>query len=359
MKKVLLVDYYGTCDKEGKPIGHSQKVLQEYSNLIKEQFVVGAAISPCLTNGLAGEFEEIISLKYDICAEQVTSLWVRVTDKFKLISNIRYVLKKNDYDIVWFYRTDFFLFFYFFLRRKTKRFKVIGQVYQEEFATGKLSKILNYFYRKGSLKFDGLIYTQKGMAGFHGNTLYIPDYYYDEEKYGKYKNISKQEKAVCLGTMNPYKKLEELVEAFNANGMPLEIKGYFYEKERFRRLLQMKKENITIEDVVLSEDEYYCLLAEAKYSILPYDMEQYGCRTSGVLQESLFLNTIPVAPTELLKENGIDGIGYESIAELSKPESWAYMIDFAERQIPNEYDKIFIKKQLVNFFTAIWKMRNR
>ena len=355
MKKVLLVDYYGTCDKEGNPIGHSQKVLQEYSNLIKEQFIVSVAISPCLMNGLVGEFEEIISLKYDISADGGASLWVRITDKFKLISNIRYALKKKDYDIVWFYRTDFFLFFYFFLKRsrKIKQPKIIGQVYQEEFVAGKLSKILNFFYRRGSLKFDGLIYTQKGMAGFHGNTLYIPDYYYDEVKYGKYKNIPKQEKAVCLGTMNPYKKLEELVEAFNDNGMMLEIKGYFYEKERFQRLLQIKKENITIEDIVLSEDEYYRMLAEAKYSILPYDMEQYGCRTSGVLQESLFLNTIPVAPTELLKENGIDGIGYESISELSMSESWAYMIDFAERQIPNEYDKIFIKKQLINFFAAI------
>lgn len=353
MKKVLLVDYYGTCDENGKPIGHSQKVLQEYSNLIKGKFIVSAAISPCLMNGLAGEFKEIIPLKYNISADGVKMLWDRITDKFKLISNIRFALKKKDYDIVWFYRTDFFLFFYFFLRGKRKYPKIIGQVYQEEFVAGKLSKLLNYFYRKGSLKFDGLIYTQKGMADFHSNTLYITDYYYDKEKYGKYKNIPKVKKAVCLGTMNPYKKLEELVEVFNENGIPLEIKGYFYEKERFQKLFQMKQENITIEDVILSEDEYYCLLAEAKYSVLPYDMEQYGCRTSGVLQESLFLNTIPIAPKKLLEENGIDGIGYEKIEEMRNSQFFGEIAGVDNKDILLEYDRKEIQRKIICFLDEV------
>ncbi|MBQ6886189.1 MAG: glycosyltransferase [Lachnospiraceae bacterium] len=349
MKRVLLVNYYGTCNEAGQPIGHSQKALQEYSNLVKEQFIVSAAISPCLTRGLNEEFEEIIPLKYDISATGMKTLFERIKDKFKLIANIRYVLKREGYDIVWFYRTDFFLFFYFFFKRKRKQPKMIGQVYQEEFVAGKLSKLLNYLYRKGALKFDGLIYTQKGMANFHSNTLYIPDYYYDEKKYGKYKNIRKKEKAVCLGTMNPYKKLEELVEAFNENGMQLEIKGYFYEKERFQKLLQIKKENITIEDVVLSEDEYYCLLAEAKYSMLPYDMEQYGCRTSGVLQESLFLNTISVAPKKLLEENEIDGIGYEKIEEMRNIQLFNETVIADNSATLLEYDRKEIQKKVVRF----------
>lgn len=349
MKKVLLVDYYGTCDKDGKPIGHSQKVLQEYSKLIKKHFKVSAAVSPCLMNGLEEKFEEIVPLKYNISADGVKTLWERITDKVKLIHNIRQALELPGYDIVWFYRTDFFLFFYFCLRRKRKQSKIIGQVYQEEFVSGKLSKILNYFYRKGSMKFNGLIYTQKGMAGFHGNTLYIPDYYYDEEKYGKYKDIEKKEMAVCLGTMNPYKRIEELVDAFNENGMHLEIKGYFYEKERFQKLLQRKKDNIVIEDVVLNDEEYYHLLAEAKYSILPYDMAQYGCRTSGVLQESLFLNTIPVAPKALLRENGIEGIGYERIEELGN-RTFITIEQTLEKRIQlKEYDKEEIQKRLIEF----------
>lgn len=350
MKRILLADYYGTCDKAGNPIGHSQKVLQEYRELLKEHFSVSAAISPCLMNGLEGEFEEVVPLKYNISADGAKTLWERITDKLKLFYNIGQVLKVKEYDIVWFYRTDFFLFFYFSLKKKQKQIKTIGQVYQEEFVTGRISKLLTYFYKKGSLKFDGLIYTQKGMAGFHGNTLYIPDYYYDEEKYGKYKTTAKREVAVCIGTMNPYKKLEELVEAFNENGIPLEIKGYFYEKERYKKLLEMKKDNITIEDIVLSKEEYYGLLAEAKYSILPYDMDQYGCRTSGVLQESLFLNAIPIAPEKLLSENGIYGIGYEQIEELKEVRLFEQeMVTDNRELLLEEYDKEKIRKKIVRF----------
>ena len=347
--KVLLVDYYGICDKEGKPIGHSQKTLQEYSSLIKKNFAVSAAVSPCLINGLEEEYEELITLKYNICADGNKTLLGRIIDKFKLFYNIKQALKYPGYDMIWFYRTDFFLFFYFLLRKKRKQPKIIGQVYQEEFIAGKLSKVLTYLYRKGSMKFDGLIYTQKGMAGFHENTLYIPDYYYDERKYGKYKAITKKEMAVCLGTMTPYKKLEELVDAFNENGMHLEIKGYFYEKERFQKLLQRKKDNIVIEDVVLSEEEYYCTLAEAKYSILPYDMNQYGCRTSGVLQESLFLDTIPVAPRSLLEENGIEGIGYEQIIEMEKQDFFDENVVTEHSELLSEYDRKQIQEKVICF----------
>lgn len=353
--KVLLVDYYGICDETGKPIGHSPKALKEYSDLIKKNFSVSAAVSPCLIGGLKEEYEELIALKYNIYADGNKTLLGRIIDKFKLFYNINETLKYSDYDIVWFYRTDFFLFFYFFLRKKRNQPKLVALVYQEEFITGRLSKILSYLYRKGAGKFHGLIYTQKGMAGFHGNTLYIPDYYYDEKKYGKYRNIPKKEMAVCLGTMTPYKKLEELIDAFNENGMQLEIKGYFYEKERFQKLLQRKTDNIIIEDVVLSEEEYYRLLAEAKYSILPYDMKQYGSRTSGVLQESLFLNTIPVAPRALLEENGIAGIGYEEIEEMKRLDLFSEDVMISYSELLSEYDRKQIQEKVICFLQEVNK----
>ena len=33
-KRILLADYYGVCDKNGKAIGHSPKVIKEYSDLL-------------------------------------------------------------------------------------------------------------------------------------------------------------------------------------------------------------------------------------------------------------------------------------------------------------------------------------
>lgn len=350
-RKLLLVDYYGICDEKHRPIGHSQKVLQEYAELIKDSFNITVAVSPCLMNGLDNKFDKIILLKYDIIEDGKKTLWDRIKDKFKLFYNIKEVMREKEYDVIWFYRTDFFLFFYFFLRIKYKRNKmpIFGLLYQEDFGGGRLSPLLTYFFRKGALKFDGLMYTQKGMVQFHPNILWLPDYYYDENKYKKYQGTKKCKTAVCLGTMNPYKKLEELVDVFNENGLDLEIKGYFYEKDRFQKLKKKKKENILIEDVILSEDEYYRALAEAKYSILPYDIEQYGCRTSGVLLESLFLNTIPVAPKELLRENDIEGIGYESLTELSDSAWVEKNKQKTEINLNIHFDKSNIKHRLISF----------
>lgn len=348
MEKLLLVDYYGTCDEEGKPIGHSPKVLHEYCDLIKDKYIVGTALSPCLVPMAGERFRDVFKLKYDIRAYGRKGLLERIIDKLKLFYNIHQVLQVKEYDIIWFYRTDFFLFFYLCLKKKCAK-KIVGLVYQEGFAQGILGKVLNYFYQRGALKFDGLIYTQKGMANFHPNTLYIPDYYYSREKYQKYEQTEKEEKVVCPGIMTPYKKLEETVKAFNTNGIALEIKGHFYDKERFHNLLKMKKDNIVIEDVILSEEEYYRMIAGAQYCILPYDMDQYVSRTSGVLQESLFLNVVPIAPIGLLNENGIQGIGYEDISELGT--KWGEMtnIEVDNSKVLEEYNRNSIQEKLVGF----------
>ena len=353
MKNILLADYYGTCDQEGNPIGHSPKVLQEYYGLLEGEYMIGAALSPCLIKAAEQRFQKVFALKYNIREYGHKGLWERIVDKLKLFYNIRQVLQIRNYDVIWFYRTDFFLFFYFFFHRKTIAAKTVALVYHEGFGQGRLGKILNFFYRRGASKFDGMIYTQKGMAGFHPNAIYIPDYYYSKEKYRQYERTDKKEKVVCPGTMNPYKKLEETVEAFNINRINLEMKGYFFDKNRFRRLLERKNDNIVIEDVILNEEEYYQMIAEAKYCILPYDMEQYAGRTSGVLQESIFLNTIPIAPAELLNENGIQGIGYEDILDLGT--KWKEM---TEKTVDNsmlftEYDRTNIRERLIEFMADI------
>ena len=353
MKKILLADYYGTCNEDGTPIGHSPKVLQEYCDLLKDEYTVGAALSPCLVKTAKQKFYETVELKYDIREFGRRGLWKRIIDKLKLFYNIHQVLQIKQYDVIWFYRTDFFLFLYFCFRRKQNEQKVVALVYQEVFGQGKLGRILSCLYHRGALKIDGLIYARNGMAKFHPHTTYLPDYSYSEEKYHKYRQAKKREKVVCPGTMNPYKKLEDMVEAFNVNGISLEIKGYFYDKARFHRLLELKRENIVIEDVILSEEEYYGMIAGAKYCILPYDMEQYAGRTSGVLQESVFLNTIPIAPSSLLSENQIQGIGYENIMDLGT--KWTEMTreKIDNSPILEEYDRTNIRDRLIEFMDRI------
>lgn len=352
MKKVLLIDYYGICDEDGRAVGHSPKVLEEYAELLGESYAVSVAASPCLIKEAGEIFREKYTLKYDINSDNERSVGKRISDKLLLFSNIREALKIKGYDIYWFYKTDFFLFFFLcFYRicREKKNTKFMAHIYQAAFGQGILGVVLNWFYRKGMKKFDGITYAQKEMAGLHPYMLYFPDYYYDPGKYKQYEKCEKQEKAVCLGTMNTYKKLRELIEAFRCNGYPLEIKGFFYDKNFHKALAEGLPSNIILEDRILTEEEYYETLASAKYTILPYDMEQYQSRTSGVLIESLFLNTIAVAPKRLLAENQIDGIGYDNIEELQELSflTGASVLDQSDRK--KEFDRNEIERRLTEF----------
>lgn len=362
MKKILLINYYGTCDKNGQAIGHSSKVLKEYGELLKDEYEIDVAASPCLINEISEEqsrdYHKIYSLKYNIITDNAQSLWKRIKDKLKLFYNIYQVFQMKDQDILWFYRTDFFLALYFYLfisgKRKRKKYrKIVVLLYQNSFAKNILGRILNYIYYSGFKKTDGIISTQKGLIDLGIPVLCIPDYYYDAQKYEKYRRMEKEDKVVCIGTMSPYKQLIPLVEAFNVNGLPLEIRGFFFDKEQYQRLLELKKENILIEDAVLTEEEYYRMLAYAKYSVLPYDMGQYQCRTSGVLQECVFLDTIAIAPKQLLQQNQIEGIGYSNIEDLADS---SY---FTKKDAPDnsakrrEFDKEEIERRLNRFMDNI------
>ncbi len=160
----------------------------------------------------------------------------------------------------------------------------------------------------------------------------MPDYLYGEEQYLCYQRLEKQEKAVCLGTMNRYKCLEELTDIFSESGYPLLIIGRFDDTRRFEQLKQRGGENIQIENRLLGQKEYYEILGSAKFSILPYDMKQYQNRTSGVLLESLYVGSIPVAPAGLLGQNKLPGIGYGDLKELASIDLKNVPADKIERE---------------------------
>lgn len=358
MKKITLIDYYGNCDAEGRAIGHSPKVLKEYCSLVKDEYQVEAVLPKCIASETDRKlFYDVKELPYQIVEEGNRSIFKRVVDKMKLFMNISQALKKAEGDLIWFYRTDFFLFLYFCLHRKIHQQKTICLIYQQKFAEGCLGKLLDKLYQKGLNKFDGVIYSQEKMAPNHSQIFYMPDYYYDQDKYSKYQSIEKKNKAVCLGTMNPYKKLEELVDVFNKNEIPLEIIGKFFTKERLSNLMQIAGENIYIEDAIITEDAYYQKMAEAQFIVLPYDMKQYAGRTSGVLVEALFMQAVPVAPQLLLEENGVAGIGYDDIGELSRADvfrdNYCEKLEMLTKQCREYPRKEEISKKILQFLRVI------
>lgn len=320
-KKILLAEQWGSCDAQGKTIGHTSKVLNEYVDLLKDSFEISVIAHPNLLETVEkGCFCSIKHLAYSICEEEKKTFFIRIKDKIKLFKNIRIIWKQKEYDIIWFFRGDFFLLMYALFHRKVSGTKYYCLMYHNQYGDGIIAKIVDFIYRHGIRRFDGMIYTQEKMNVPHNNTFYMPDYLYRPDKYCEFISKEKIDKVVCVGTMNRDKDLEGLVQAFNGNGYPLEIVGRFFEREHFEYLKSIAKENIQIQNVILSKDEYNRKLGEARYSIIPYKMSAYSGRTSGVLQESMFLQAIPIAPKQLLEDNNIPGIGYINLEELGKEE---------------------------------------
>lgn len=318
MKRVTMCNYYGMCDSDGNVMGHTCKVTREYQAFLKEKYEVALMASPCVVHSLKGEeFEETIRLKYDIQIDEPFTLQKRLIDKIKLLVNLWNCFHWEGTEILFFYQVDFFFFFYLSMFYLWRRKRVYCLIYHQDFTGGRLKKVLDLFYRSGLKKVNGIIYTQKGHPVAHPNVCWMPDFLYTEKEYGVYQKMQKQEKAVCLGTMNRYKRLEEIVDIFSKKKYLLEIVGRFDDPVRFEQLKRCATKNIRIENRILTKEEYYEILGSARFSLLPYDMEQYQNRTSGVLLESLYAGSIPIAPRDLLKQNELPGIGYENISELA------------------------------------------
>lgn len=347
--KIAMCNYYGMCDKENNVIGHTSKVTQEYGEILNSICEVTLMASPCIANSVIGEvFHKVECLKYDIYIDEPFTLKKRLYDKVKLLKNISECFKKTDAEVLFFYQVDFFFFFYIALLYKQHQRKVYCLIYHQDFTGGRFERILEFFYKNALDKIDGVLYTQREHKINHPNAYWIPDFLYSKERYMQYQRMKKEQKVVCLGTMNRYKQLEKLVEIFAENKYPLEIIGRFDDVSRFEKLRKCNIDTIQIENKVLDTQEYYTKLASAKYSILPYNMEQYQNRTSGVLLESLFVGSIPIAPRMLLEQNHLVGVEYQDIDDLKKMD-WENMeldrIESERRKILEDYG---IERSVVN-----------
>lgn len=180
------------------------------------------------------------------------------------------------------------------------------------------NKLKHWILKRALKKSDVVFVTNPKLSEKLAGSFFVPDYAYDGLFYEKYLTTEKKEQAVCLGTMNEKKLLRESVEAFTKSGYPLYIAGQFTSAETFQYLNSIKGNNIIIENRFIENEEYYKLMAESKYCLVPYDVEFYKNRTSGVIQESLFCRTIPISHKEILDFANVDGIGYERLDDLKE-----------------------------------------
>lgn len=320
-KRVAMVDFWSVCDEKGKPIGHGRKVGNEYYNYIADSFDV-------VQYANEGMLQHLVNPRRCTFAHSLQNgfpKWKRILTTFQCL---REVYRKEAESVIWFYVPDIYLFLFLLLSVKGKR-RIVVNVY-EDYGN---SKIKRWIFRKALKKVDAVFATNKRLLQSIPNGMFIPDYAYREEEYGRYTGLEKKERAVCLGTMNEKKKLLDAVEAFSKNGYPLYIAGQFSSVETYKRLCSIKGNNIVIENRYIDSEEYYQILASSKLCLIPYDEEFYRNRTSGVLQECLFTDTIPISHKSILEFSDIPGIGYADIRELAGMD----LKDIDAVKLKNEY----------------------
>lgn len=349
-----LCNYYGMCDSSGKAVGHSVKVTDEYGQILQDAIGrVSLIASSCIVKGITADcFDEIVELDNEIVVDTPFTFARRISDKIKIWNNLKKCFLISG-DTLFFYQVDFFFFLYILTHKLPTAKRIYALIYHSNFTGGILEPILNKICRAGMNKLSGVFYTNHGNVLPDIKSVWIPDYYYMDEKYGYFFSLPKEEKCVCLGTMNRYKQIEEIVKLFSKTNYRLEIVGRFDDKERYNRIKNAveNSSNITVEDTILEDYDYYAKMGKSKYNILPYDMNQYINRTSGVLQEVIFVGSIPIAPNRLLDYNSVKGIGYDSIEDVDVEklydDSLSNMLLNQRNDIINKYSRDCIKNKMI------------
>lgn len=350
---VCMVEYQGRCDKKGLAVGHSPKVLEEYFDVVSK-FSEVEIMAP--KNILRSVDRRVSSgakvLPYHIVMKQGNTIFERINNKFNMFKNISRALNNTKSDTVWFFNVEFYFWLYMAFHKKPSK-RIVVTSFIGGYQGGSLNTLKQWIFEMAQKKIDLILASGSEFKYKNCDSLYIPDYAYSERKYGKYEKYNKKEYAVCLGTMGADKQLDQLVSAFNKNGYGLKLVGRFYDKNWFASLKKSAKENVEISDAYVDKDTYYQLLSEASFCILPYKADKYGIQTSGVLQEAMFLDTIPVAFGPVLKGSNVEGISIDSYDDLDESLFvWSYddllirMRDkkntvFEEEKIIEKYKEVF------------------
>ena len=310
MKKGLVVEYLNYIDDDGNAVGHGSKVLGETRVLLE-----GAGYSVSIMSSSA----------YNNHGKKTKKL--TLFDVHKSSNNLKQHLKvflnvlkamhlSKRYDFTWFPDVDWRLLFVLGIFGNSRMgVTLYRDVFQDlNYPNVRFSKLKVKLVTRGFEKIGMVVKTNPNLI-FTQNDLFIPDYYYTD-KYEPYINTNKIDEILCLGAMRASKDLRGLLHSFANSKVSVHIIGEFQDKNELRWLLENKSSNIFIEDRSLSYKEYYTLMGMYKYIILPYDMKTYHNATSGILLETMFLRSVPIAPQELLNYNHVQGIGYDDIDKI-------------------------------------------
>ncbi|MRI80828.1 hypothetical protein GIY11_02135 [Aerococcaceae bacterium DSM 109653] len=308
-KSMLLAEYLNYVNEDSEAIGHGKKVFQEALNLLKDHYAVTCTSSDAYRpEGWRGKYRSISAISQSKKGLQLN---------IEVFKNIHRIFINSSEDILWFTNVEWRLLAYLALR--PKKSKVMLTIYRDIIkdlteSSSKTKWLKLALVRRGLQRTDLVIVTNKNL-NLSSKQVFLPDYYYSEQ-YQQYYTTNKSERILCLGSMRASKDLRGVVRHFSGTDIPVYIVGSFADKNELTFLRENSNDNIRIEDRVVPYDEYYRLIANSRFTIMPYDMRNYEAATSGILQESIFLDAIPIAPMKLLDFNSVSGIGYDQLSDL-------------------------------------------
>lgn len=339
---ISLINVMNDLDIHGTPIGHGLKFIQDFTGLLEQPVEILAGKEYMLAMKTKGQI-----LPY--------SLYSGVKEKknLKILWNYFISLKKAKGEMVIYAITNETLLWGLALYSGKQKIVLVTydnwDIYQDNIS--KFKRIRKWMITKGLSKIAGCISTNKSYIP-KVPYINIPDYYVNVDVMIA-EEMQKKRGCICLGEMRYEKDIEGLVKCMNMTDIPLKIAGMFTDKELCRQIRQIAKKNITVINRNLSYDEYLKELSVYRYLVLPYKMEFYDKRTSGVLLEGLFAGAVLIAPHLLLKQNGIQGLGYEEIEEIP---SLIYQYECGEIQVRNdltEYQFDYIFEKVNSFIRKI------
>lgn len=359
MHRVMLVDYLGNASKDGSPVGHPVKILKEYRRIIEQDFEVCTVAPKSTITYLKVSNKYQLRFFHNIECVGILQRTIRMMKDFlNLIQVGKY---SKEFDTIWFCNVDYVLFIYLLFHRRMLS-KTVITMFRRDFSDDRrMAGLKNKIFRYVACRIGLILYSDsKFILKDIPNALYMPDYLYFDEKYRKYYDLPKQDMCVCLGTMKEDKDLENTIQIFNNTTYKIEIIGKFSDETRFQKLKEQANENILLENRYLSDEEYLKKLATARYSVMPYKESCYKGRTSGIIVESIFVGTVPVAYEFVLENNCLDGIALEKIkknedlTEISIEEmTQKYQQQIADRYSVEKYRNILKTRFCKNYGKSI------
>ena len=316
---IALAEYQGRCDEAGKAVGHAPKVLAEYVRMTEQDHKISIYAPACIVREIPDDIvscSEIHHLRHEIIMKGHMPFIDRILNKFRMFLNIRHILHESDADVIWFFNVEFYLFLYLSIFGNAGK-RIVVTMFIDGYHTGALAGIKQKIFERGQRRVSRCISTGPSFEYKNMPSVFIPDYVCDDSIYAKYRGNLKEACAVCLGTMDHGKELDELIEAFNRISYRLVIAGRFYDKSWFEDLKAKAADNIEIRDVYLDQEEYLSLLSHAVYAVLPYNERKYASQTSGVMQEAIFTDTIVLTHSDILTGNKVPGVGYRSYKDIT------------------------------------------